>query len=88
MRGSLDKAFKTRLKQLIITECELNLDIEEIDDDSPLFGGKSPVGLDSIDGFQMAIAIQNTFGVKITDSKQMGRVMKSINTFADFLQPA
>lgn len=88
MRGSLDNDLKTRLKKFIITECELSLDIDDIDDDSPLFGSRSPVGLDSIDGFQMAIAIQNTYGIKITDSKQMGRVMKSINTFADFLQPA
>ena len=89
MRGSQDKAFKTKLKQLIITECEvrIDLDIDAIDDDAPLFGADSELGLDSIDGFQMAIAIQNTYGIKITDGKEMRRVMTSINTFADFLQP-
>ena len=89
MRGSQDKAFKTRLKQLIVTECdvELDMEIDEIDDDAPLFGPDAELGLDSIDGFQMAIAIQNNFGIKITDGKEMRRVMASINTLADFLQP-
>ena len=89
MQGSQDKAFKTKLKQLIITECEVQLDMgmDEIDDDAPLFGPDAQLGLDSIDGFQMAIAVQNIFGIKITDGKELRRVMASINTFADFLQP-
>jgi acyl carrier protein len=89
MRGSQDKAFKTKLKQLIITECEVqtDLEIDSIDDDVPLFGADSQLGLDSIDGFQMALAVEKTYGIKITDGKEMRRVMTSINTFADFLQP-
>jgi acyl carrier protein len=89
MRGSQDKAFKTQLKQLIITECEVqtDLEIDNIDDDVPLFGADSQLGLDSIDGFQMALAVEKTYGIKITDGKEMRRVMTSINTFADFLQP-
>jgi acyl carrier protein len=89
MRGSQDQAFKTKLKQLIITECEVqtDLEIDKIDDDVPLFGADSQLGLDSIDGFQMALAVEKTYGIKITDGKEMRRVMTSINTFADFLQP-
>lgn len=89
MRGSQDKAFKTRLKELIITECDVQLDVEidDIDEEGPLFGPDAQLGLDSIDGFQMAIAVENNFGIKITDGKEMRRVMASINTLADFLQP-
>ena len=87
MRGSLDAAFKLRLKQLILDECEVDVDINDIDDDSPIFGSDSPIGLDSIDAFQLAIAVQTHYGIKITDSKEMRRVLRSINTFADFLQP-
>jgi acyl carrier protein len=88
MRGSLDKDLKTRLKQFIVTECEVEIDIEAINDDDPLFGEESPLALDSIDGFQLAVAIQNTYGIKITDSKELQKILRSINTFADFLQPA
>ena len=87
MQGSQDFEFKTRLKQLIIDECEIDVEIDEIDDDGPIFGSESQLGLDSIDVFQLAIAIQSNYGVKITDSKEMQRVLRSINTFADYLQP-
>jgi acyl carrier protein len=87
MKGSLDERLKTELKQLIVTECDLSVDIAEIMDDDPLFGRDSRLGLDSIDALQISIAIQNRYGIVITDSKQMRKVMRSINTFADCIQP-
>ena len=87
MRGSLDVALKKQLKSLIIESCDLDIAIEDIDDDIPFFENKSLVSLDSIDMLQISIAIQNNFGIAIRDSKEMRRVMKSINTFADHVQP-
>ncbi len=87
MKGSLDEKLKTDLKRLIVEECDITFDPKEIGDDDPLFGGDSRLGLDSIDALQISIAIQNRFNIIITDSKQMRRVMKSMNTFADFIQP-
>lgn len=87
MKGSLDAKLKTELKRLIIEECDIAIDPAQIDDDGPLFGKDSGLGLDSIDALQISIAIQNRFNIAITDSKQMRRVMKSMNTFADFIQP-
>ncbi len=87
MKGSLDEKLKMDLKRLIVEECDITIDPREIGDDDPLFGGDSRLGLDSIDALQISIAIQNKFNIIITDSKQMRRVMKSMNTFADFIQP-
>lgn len=87
MQGSLDEKLKLNLKKLIIEECDLMIDPAEIHDDDPLFGSAAPLGLDSIDALQISIAIQNRYGQLIADSKQMRRIMKSINTFADFIQP-
>jgi len=86
MKGSLDSDLKNELKTLIIENCELDIDVNDIDDDLPLFERKSELELDSIDALQISIAIQNTYGIAIRDSKEMRRVMQSINTFADFLQ--
>lgn len=86
MKGSLDEALKADLKRLIIEACDLDADPSSVDDDGPLFGRGSQLGLDSIDALQISIAVQK-YGVKITDSKQMRRIMTSINTFADFIQP-
>ncbi len=87
MKGSLDNKLKIRLKQLIIEACELDIKTDKINADAPLFGSESELGLDSIDGLQIAVAIQNNLGIVITDSKEMRRILKSINTFADFIQP-
>jgi acyl carrier protein len=87
MKGSLDEKLKMDLKRLIVEECDITLDPVEIDDEDPLFGRDSRLGLDSIDALQISIAIQNKFNLAITDSKQMRKVMRSMNTFADFIQP-
>jgi len=87
MKGSLDENFKKELKELIIKECDLEISPDEINDDDPLFGGNSSIGLDSIDALQVSIAIQNKYGVVITDSKVLRRVMASINTFSDHIRP-
>jgi len=87
MKGSLDDSFKTELKKLIIEECDLDIAPEAIGDDDPLFGSESPIGLDSVDALQISIALQNKYGLVITDSKELRRVMKSINTLADRLRP-
>ena len=87
MKGSLDNHLKNKIKTLIIENCELDIDVNDIDDDLELFSRKSELALDSIDALQISIAIQNTYGIAIRDSKEMRRVLQSINTFADFLQP-
>jgi acyl carrier protein len=87
MKGSLDNHLKNEIKTLIIENCELDIDVNDIDDDLELFSRKSELALDSIDALQISIAIQNTYGIAIRDSKEMRRVLQSINTFADFLQP-
>ncbi len=87
MKGSQDERLKTELKELIITECDLDISVDGIGDDDTLFGSDSPIGLDSVDALQVSIAVQNKYGAVITDSKVLRRVMKTINTFADYIQP-
>jgi acyl carrier protein len=87
MKGSSNEKLKRELKELIVEECDLDITADEIKDDDVLFGSDSPIGLDSVDALQISIAVQNKYGVVITDSKVLRRVMKSINTFADYIQP-
>jgi len=87
MKGSIDERLKMELKKLIVEECDVMTDPGDIGDEEPLFGRDSRLGLDSIDALQISIAIQNKYNIIITDSKETRRVMKSINTFADFIQP-
>ena len=87
MKGSLDEKLKMDLKRLIVEECDITTDPGKIGDEEPLFGGDSKLGLDSIDALQISVAIQNKYNITITDSKETRRIMRSINTFADFIQP-
>jgi acyl carrier protein len=87
MKGSLDEKLKTKIKTLIVENCDLDIEVADIDDEAVLFNSESMLELDSIDALQISIAIQNTFGIAIRDSKEMRRVMTSINSFADYIQP-
>jgi len=88
MKGSLDPALKQRLKEMIVTEADKDVAPVDIGDDEALFGPQSRLQLDSIDGLQISMALQMNFGVRITDPKELVRIMRSINTLADHLQPA
>ncbi len=87
MKGSLDEGLKTALKRLIVEECDIKVDIAAIGDDDTLFGSDSRLGLDSIDALEISIAVMNKYNLLISDSKELRKVMRSINTFADFIQP-
>ena len=85
--GSQDDALKNKLKQMIVQACNKDIDPASIGDEDSLIGQRSTVGLDSLDVLQINVAIMNEFNVRIEDSKHARRVMKSINTLADFIQP-
>jgi acyl carrier protein len=87
MKGSQDPALKQRLKAMIVAEADKDVAPESIGDDDALFGPRSALQLDSIDGLQISMALQTQFGVRITDPKELVRLMRSINTLADHLQP-
>jgi acyl carrier protein len=87
MKGSQDAGLKLRLKELILKEADKQLSPESINDDEILFGPDAQLQLDSIDGLQVSMALQRQFGVRVTDPKELVRIMASINTMADFIQP-
>ncbi len=88
MKGSQDSDLKLRLKRMIIEECEkTHLQPDDIADDVLLFSDLSCLELDSLDALQISVALQNRFGVRITDSKSFRRHVTTINELADYIQP-
>ena len=87
MSGSQDIAFKNELKSMIIQVCEKDIEPDEIDDNSALFGPKTVLNLDSLDALQLSMEVQKRYGVVLADSKAFRRAFSSINAFADFLRP-
>jgi len=69
-------------KRVLIERLSLQLEPEEIANDSPLLG--SGLGLDSADALEIAIAVETEFGVSITDEDL--HAFRSVNTVLDFIE--
>ena len=83
MKGSLDPALKQRLKELIVTEADKDLAPASITDEEVLFGHDSQLQLDSIDGLQISMALQLSFG-EVVDAATAGDFSRRVKTqFAD-----
>jgi acyl carrier protein len=80
-------ALKARIKRAMIEELDLRGKAEaDIDDAAPLFG--EGLGLDSLDALQLAMAIEERFGVSVPEGDAGRHVFASVDAIADFLQGA
>ena len=77
---------KYELKKLIIEECEKECEIEDVENDALLFGPESILELDSMDALQISMALHKKYGLKTTDSKELRKIMVSINTLAAYIE--
>jgi acyl carrier protein len=75
---------KRRIKQALIEELDLRGKTEaDIDEAAPLFG--AGLGLDSLDALQLAMAIEERFGVAVPEGEAGRAVFASVDAIADFL---
>ncbi len=73
------------LKKLIVSALSLeDLAPDAIDSEEPLFG--DGLGLDSIDGLELGMAIRKAYGIKI-DAKndEVRRIFFSVRSIAQFI---
>jgi len=85
--GSQDGKLKLELKELIVEECDKDIEPDEINDDEVLFGSDTRLELDSMDALQISMALHKKYGIDANDSKKLRKIMASINTLADHIQP-
>lgn len=80
------EALEAELKGLIVEALALE-DIEpaEIESDAPLF--VEGLGLDSIDALELAMALEERFGVKIGEDPEVNqRIFASVASLASFVE--
>ena len=80
------EALEAELKGLIVDALALE-DIEpaEIESDAPLF--VEGLGLDSIDALELAMALEERFGVKIGEDPEVNqRIFASVASLASFVE--
>jgi acyl carrier protein len=75
-----------RLKQMVITACEItDVKAEDVPTDVPFIGGPGPLLLDSLDAMEIAMEIRYQFGVELKNASTAAKAMKDFNTLADFI---
>lgn len=70
------------LAKLIVSTLNLDLAAEEIDPKSPLFG--EGLGLDSIDGLEVGMALKKTYGITV-DGNDVKVAFQSLNALKHFI---
>ena len=80
------EAFKTKLKEQIIEQLNLeDIKPEDIDNSASLFADDN-LGLDSIDALEFIVLLDQFYGIKITDPSQGKEIFQSVNSLSDFIQ--
>ena len=79
------EGLEAELKKLIVEALVLeDIAPEEIETDAPLF--VEGLGLDSIDALELAMALEERYGVKIEDDPDENRrIFASVRSLADFV---
>ena len=73
------------LKQAIINGLNLEeMSIDDIDDESPLFGSEG-LGLDSVDAIELTLILEKNFGVKITNMSDVENIFSSIKALTHYI---
>jgi acyl carrier protein len=66
-----------------VRSLRLQMSPADIADDITLFG--EGLGLDSIDALELVLEIERTFGVAVGDEETAKRVLRSVNSIAEFI---
>ena len=73
---------RAELKALIVSELNLKgRDPASIEDDAPLFG--AGLGLDSLDALQLAMVVEERYGVRIPEGDEARAIFASVAALAD-----
>ena len=80
---------KAEIKALIVKELNLQgRDPASIVDDAPLFGASAAeggLGLDSLDALQLAMSIEEHFGVRVPENDEARAIFRSVSALADYV---
>jgi acyl carrier protein len=74
-----------KLAQLIVDTLNLELDLNELGPDTPLYG--EGMGLDSIDILEVALAVSQQYGVTLhADNENNTKIFASIHALSEYIQ--
>lgn len=77
---------KAELKELIVEECDVDIEAEDIADDEFLIGPESRLNLDSLDALSISMEVKRRYGKHIDSGNETRMALTSVSTLADFIQ--
>jgi acyl carrier protein len=76
---------KREIKQLLVSELNLTgRDPNSIEDDAPLFG-TGGLGLDSLDALQIAMLVEEKFGIRVPEGDEARPIFQSVSSLSEFI---
>jgi len=79
--------FERELLELICTTCNLDdVEMDKVTRDDALIGPESPLGADSLDALEIAVTIQQQYGVRMDSENTSRDVLQSLATLAAYIQ--
>ena len=78
---------RAQIKEVMATELMLEVSVDEIGDDSPLFGPNG-IGLDSVDALQLVVAVEKHFKLKISDQDKAREILANVDSIAKAIEAA
>ena len=73
-----------KLKELIVYELDVNIKMEDLSEDSPLFEGG--IGLDSISIVNLIVLIEKNFKLSFQDEEISMELFSNLNTLSSFIE--
>ena len=85
MESSATRDLELELKRLIVSALKLeDIKPEEIDSEEPLFN--NGLGLDSIDGLELGMALRKTYNLKFESvSDEVRKIFQSVRSIAQHI---
>ncbi len=81
------EAFERELLELICTTCNLSdVEMDTVGVNDPLIGPESPLGIDSLDALEIAVTVQQKYGVRMNSENTSRVVLQSLATLADYIK--
>lgn len=74
-----------RVREMIVEQLRLKIAPEAIGEDTPLFG-EGGMGFDSIDALELALGLEQEFGVQVPDEQVGRRVLQTVRAMAEFVR--
>ncbi|MFW5740699.1 MAG: phosphopantetheine-binding protein [Myxococcota bacterium] len=81
----MSETLTAKIKEVLVQELNLqDQRPEDIADDMALFG--EGLGLDSLDALQLAVALEERFGVKIPEGDEAREIFQNVASIAAFIE--